>query len=371
VARIVTVFNDWHDVFRPVEMSFIEWVQISKALAKLGHEVDIASNEKFPWWQRRRFPVRMGGGVRRIPLRGIDWREYDAVLTIYHSGWRTLEKYGGTEHSLVVSKLGSVVAPEDREGIYFYGQGREKLYTTQVKIARHSTYVSLLSQPARALWEECFGPKANVVVIPGGVDGDIPPPRRDPFPRDGQKRCIFAGNVYLRTVQPEANQVLVAKLNRLGRLLEPSGIRLYMLGFGDVQQLDRRHVAYLGVVPHDEIWDFFHFADVGIVVAPGTFLHNNESTKIYHYLRVGLPMVSEAGFPNDHVVRESGLGYVVTNGDIPAMAERIWEATQREWDRERARQYILAQHTWDRRAEAYDAVMRNHAGAAWTKIERL
>jgi len=57
----------------------------------------------------------------------------------------------------------------------------------------------------------------------------------------------------------------------------------------------------MGAVSYERSWDYLHHADVGVLVAAGPFMHNNESTKIYHYLRVGLPVVSEAGFPNDPV----------------------------------------------------------------------
>jgi glycosyltransferase involved in cell wall biosynthesis len=103
-----------------------------------------------------------------------------------------------------------------------------------------------------------------------------------------------------------------------------------------------------------------HHADVGVVVAAGDFSHNNESTKIYHYLRAGLPVVSESGFPNDAVVSESRLGFVVANGDQEAMAEKVIEATRREWDRDAAMRYILANHTWERRVETYAEIFARH-----------
>ncbi|MDQ3244397.1 MAG: hypothetical protein M3Q09_11760, partial [Gemmatimonadota bacterium] len=116
--------------------------------------------------------------------------------------------------------------------------------------------------------------------------------------------------------------------------------------------------TYCGTVTHDESWNFLHFADVGLVVAAGRFMHNNESTKIYHYLRAGLPVVSEAGFPNDNVVRDSGLGFVVDNGALELMAEQVIAAAAMTWDRERAVKYILSNHTWAHRASVYDGLLR-------------
>ena len=360
MAKIVTVYNSWRQEFRPVEMASIETLKVSESLAKQGHRVDMATNEEFKWWKFRRFPVQMSNNLRRVRLRDVRWADYDVVITLYHAGFNTLERYHGTGHPFIISKLGSVVAPEERDGIYFYGQYREKLYSTQKKIDRISTYITVLNQPARELWEACFGPKTNFLLVPGAVDRQVPAPAVDPFPKSDQMRCIFAGSVYGKESQPEANRVLVEKLNRLGRILSAIGIGLYMLGPGDVSMLDRRYVTYLGVVPYAQAWDYLHFAHVGIVVAPGNYLHNNESTKIYHYLRVGLPVVNEAGFPNDHIVGESQLGFVVENGNLELMAEKIREAVRKTWNRDFAVQYILANHTWDKRVEVYDAVIRRH-----------
>jgi glycosyltransferase involved in cell wall biosynthesis len=254
--------------------------------------------------------------------------------------------------------LGSVVGPEDRPGIYFYGRRREWLYATQRRINETSKYVTVLSRPAEELWTECFGAKDNILIVPGGVDRDVPPPAQNPYPEGHRAKCLFAGNVYDRISQPEANAVLIDKLNNLGKLLSDRGIRLYLLGPGDVRRLDKRWVSYLGVVPYEEAWAYLHFADVGVVVAAGEFMHNNESSKIYHYLRVGLPVVCEDGFPNDYVVTESRLGFVVENSNLELMAERTAEVVHRDWDRDYAINYILDHHTWDQRVEVYDKVIR-------------
>jgi glycosyltransferase involved in cell wall biosynthesis len=245
------------------------------------------------------------------------------------------------------------------DGIYFYGDRREWMYAMQVKIDKTSKYITVLSQPARELWESCFGPKDNILLVPGAVERDIPPASRDPFPRDGKPRCIFAGNVYDHHSQPEANRVLIQKLSALGKLLAQRGIRLFMIGPGDVSKLDPGGVTHLGVIAYGETWDYFHFAQVGVVVAAGASMHNNESSKIYYYLRAGLPIVSEKGFPNDYVIAESKLGFCVENGDLELMADKIEEAVHSEWDRDFAIRYVLENHTWERRAAVYDKLIRS------------
>jgi hypothetical protein len=365
VARIVTVYPrdpTAEDVLRrhlaPLSMAYIRWFKISEQLAALGHDVDLAVPDRAIDWPATQ-QYAAAAGMRCVALSRIDWRDYDAVKTVFHRGFDTLAEFGGDRHPFIISKLGSVVGPRDMEGIYFYGEIRERLYATQERIRRASRYVTVLSPQARALWEECFGDAGNTLLVPGAVDATVPAAVKDPYPADGVKRVLFAGNIYTPRTQPEANVVLVDKLNRLGELLSRGGARLYMLGSGDLSRLDSRYVSTLGAVEYAQTWDYFHHADVGVVVAAGPFHHNNESTKIYHYLRAGLPVVSEAGFPNDHVVTESRLGFVVESDNMEALATRVLEAARCRWDRDCAIRYILDHHTWQKRVLTYAPLLAN------------
>ncbi|HVF40406.1 MAG TPA: glycosyltransferase [Gemmatimonadaceae bacterium] len=341
-------------------MAEVRWHRISAALAAHGHTVHMASAE-IRWRFSR--PLPDDTGVTIVPVTRIDWPSYDMVKTLFHAGFETLEKYGGASHPFIISKLGSVVGPTDMDGIYFYGRQRQKMFETQERIAEASRYVALLSQSAVDLWREMFGGSQEVLLVPGAADAVIPPPLQDPYPSEVKIRCVFSGNFYQSrdTSQPEAHRAIAARLNELGRLLSERGARLFVVGPGDRSSLDVRFVTYCGAVTHEQSWDYLHFATVGTVVAAGPFMHNNESTKIYHYLRAGLPVVSEAGFPNDNIVRESGLGVVVDNGDPEAMADRIIEAADTSWDRSAAIQYILKNHTWEHRAAIYHQVLQRHA----------
>jgi glycosyltransferase involved in cell wall biosynthesis len=365
MARIVTVYSDTHDEFRPVDMAFIRWLKISEALSRRGHTVDMASNEKLlrGRFYRKGSAITLAANLRRVSLRDVRWDDYDVVKTLFHFGFRTLTRFGGGKHPFIISKLGSVVGPTELDGIHFHGRVRARLFKTQQQIYQTSRYVTLLTPAAESLWEACFPTKGNTLLVPGAVDAEIPHRAQDPFPKDGRIKCIYSGNVYGRAMQPEANAVLIEKLNRLGQFLSGRGARLYLLGPGDVNRLDSTFVSYLGALPHDRCWDYLYFADVGIVIAPGKYLHNNESTKIYYYLRSGLPVVSESGFPNNHIIGEAKLGFVAENGNIEDMGNKVLEAAKTPWDRSRAVDYVLAHHTWDSRVEVYDRLIMKEFNA--------
>ncbi|HSP87260.1 MAG TPA: hypothetical protein VLN45_03950 [Ignavibacteriaceae bacterium] len=363
MIKIITVYKENptekdvnYGIFNPIDMSNGRWIKISDALSRLGYEIDIAIPDS------TLTNLNGNGHLNTIQLSKVNWDDYDIVKTEFHLGFDTLEKYGGTSHPFIISKLGSVVGLKEMDGIYFYGDMHKKLLATQEKINNTSKYITVLSKPAEKLWEDTYGIKNNILHVPGAVDSLIPSPVKNPYNSDNKIKVIFAGNVYTKSSQPEANYVLVKKLNELGKWLSKLGAKLYMIGPGDISLLDQEYVNYLGVIPFNNSWDYFYFANVGVVVSAGKFMHNNESTKIYHYLRSGLPVVSEAGFPNDNVIEESGLGYVSENGDMELMAENIIEAANNNWNKEKAVNYILQNHTWDERVKVYDKIIREHFG---------
>lgn len=362
MLKIITVYkhklmekDTSFGILNPIDMSNGRWIKISEALSRLGYRLDIAVPDIMDGEN-----LNNNGHLRMIPLSKVNWNKYDIVKTEFHRGFDTLEKYGGISHPFIISTLGSVVGPVEMEGIYFYGDVHKKLFDTQKKINKICRYVTVLSKPAKELWETVHEKRKNLLLVPGGVDSVIPSTSINPYPEDNKIKIIFAGNIYTRASQEEANKVLIEKLNKLGKLLSDLGARLYMIGPGDISDLDKNFVIYLGEVSYKESWDYLHFADVGIVVSAGKFMHNNESTKIYHYLRAGLPVVSESGFPNDYVVNESKLGFVTESENMELMVKNILKAAKTKWNKVYAKDYIIKNHTWDKRVKVYDKIFKDN-----------
>lgn len=175
---------------------------MSAALARLGHQVDLAVPDGMTRW-----PDGWGDApFNPLPLSRVDWDGYDIMKTEFHRGFDTLTRHYDGAHPPIIAKLGSVVDRHDRPGIYFFGAERKRLLA--------------------------------------------------------------------------------------------AGIQLYLLGHGDTRGLAPDRVTHLGPVSLDASWNYLHHADVGIVLSAGPFMHNNESTKVYHYLRVGLPMRGHAVVSN-------------------------------------------------------------------------
>ena len=331
-------------------MASVRWLRISEALACLGYDVDMISDGPDP--------VAVGGRrVRMVPHEAFDWRRYDVIKTLFHRGFETLAAASGAEHPFIISKLGSVVGDRDGvEGIHFFGAERAALYETQKRISAASRYVSVLTEPSRLLWESCFGRKTPTLMVPTAVDATIPPPGENPYRDFSEKIAVYIGNLYSES-QREVNLIWQDRLHRLGRLLRRRGIRLCVIGPGRHDKLDSACATCLGKVANARVWDYQYFAHVGIVLAQGPAQHN-ESSKIYYYLRSGLPVVSESAVPNNFLLKETNLGFIANYGDEEQMAELVELAVHSKWEKAEAVRHILRSHTWTQRAEIYDRLIR-------------
>lgn len=347
--RIATVYKrDVFPRFAPVKMSTIRWLRMSEGLAASGHRVDMIMNGSGL--------SHANPNLRSVPYTDVDWNSYDVIKTLFHSGFQSLWEEGGGDHPFIISKLGSVVGNHDTDGVYFFNREREQLYAIQERIHRHSRYVTLLTEASRRLWVDLFGRTDNLLHVPTGVDREVPAARENPYKSFGEPIALYAGNIYGET-QPEMNILWQDRLNRIATLLRRKRIRLCFVGSGRTDRLDPDVVTIMPEVDNLEFWDYQHFANVGLVLAQGQTQHN-ESSKLYYYLRAGLPVVSEAPVPNNSLIHETGMGHVVDYADDTMLVDMVESAIDREWPRQEAIDYIVNNHSWNRRVEAYGDVLR-------------
>jgi hypothetical protein len=337
------------DETREIDAAVILWKRIAEGLAARGHSVDLVAGSEGPLR-----PI--APNLRTIPFSAADWSSYDAVLTFFDRGFDNLVQAGGLRQPCIISSLGSVVGPtDDTPGVYFFGDRRKWLYGVQQVIAEHSRSVIVLTDPSRELWIRSHGRADDVVVIPQGVDRDIPAPGATPYRAYPEPIAVYIGTIYNQS-QKEMNLVWQERLNRLGAALRQRGIRLCLIGVGDTERLDREAVTYLGPIDNRAIWDYHYYASAGVILAHGPVQHN-ESTKLYYYLRAGLPVVSESPVPNNHVLEAARLGFVAPFDDETGLAALVADACTRDWDREPVRQYMAQHHSWDSRVARYEGLL--------------
>ncbi len=329
-------------------MNLISFLRLSEAFQRRGHEVDIVVNGSAA-------TLPLDARVGRVSPARVRWDDYDMVKTFLHSGFAALTAWNGDSHPFIVSTLGSVVGSSDAEGCYFYGPIREQLFAVQQNVAARSKYVSLLTKPNADLYRSMHGDKGNLLHIPTGVDAEVPAPGRNPYSARGIKRpvAIYAGNLYNRDSQPEVNVFWQDRLNTLGRALLDLGVQLVVMGPGQTDRLDPSVVMHVGLIDVREFWNWQWHANVGIVLAQGP-IQDNESSKIYYYLRTGLPVACEAPVPNAGLILETGHGTVVEyRPDLHKLAEAAALLASRPTTPNGLIPYMIAEHSWDTRAAAY------------------
>jgi glycosyltransferase involved in cell wall biosynthesis len=354
--RIATVYlRDRCELFPARTMATTRWLRMSEGLAARGMQVDMIVNTDEGLIQR-------GPNLRLVPYSHVRWSDYDIIKTLFHRGFAALAREGGDDHPFIISKLGSVVGSHDGvPGVHFLGQERRSLYDIQARLSERSRYVTILTEPSRELWQSEFGTRNSILLVPTGVNRAVPAPNRDPYKGFSEPIAVYIGNLYTG-VQKHINLRWQRRLNSLGRQLTKRRIRLCVLGPGDTEELDPAYVTYLGSVDNEVVWDYHYFAKVGIALAQGEVQHN-ESSKIYYYLRAGLPVVSEAPIPNNGLIEESGLGLVTPYQDDEQMAECVETAIHRRWPNADAISYMLSKHTWDHRASQYERLFQEERPA--------
>lgn len=344
----------WHGRFpKPVvAMDGLRLFRMAEALARRGYLVDIVMTN-------RSETVERAPRLREVPLRGVRWNDYDVVKALFHEGFEILLAAGGGDHPFIVTKLGSVVGREPTPGEHFHGAVRERLYATQEEIARRSRIVTILTPESAALWRRDHGLSPPVLLVPTGVDAEIPQPRSNPARARGidEPVVLFAGHLYATKAQPEVNRLWQDRLNRLGHLLRRRGLRLVAMGPGSTDLPDPEAVLHVGAVEADAVWDWQRCARVGVVLAQGP-AQDNESSKIYYYLRTGLPVVCERPVPNAWLVEKTGHGVLTAYDDVEAMAEAAAALVASPPAGNGLVEWMVEQHSWDARAALYDPVLR-------------
>ena len=349
--KIACIYRlDHVEVPKISNMASIRLHRMAAALARRGHYVDIIVSY-------RHAPTNLAPRLREVPFRQVKWSDYQVVKTFFHWGFESLCATGGEDHPFIISKLGSVVgSAPTTEGVHFFGKERELLFETQLKIAKRSRVVTILTQRSIDLWKREHGNQVPLLMVPTGVDAEIPPVRSNPYLKLGIDApvALFTGHLYSERSQPAVNIQWQNNLNVLGSKLRRRGIHLVAMGSGRSDRLDPEAVTFAGAIAADDIWDWQRHAKAGIVLAQGD-VQDNEASKIYYYLRTGLPVICERSVPNAALIEATGLGKLVDYNNLESFADAIEALIKHPPADRNIERYMVEHHSWDVRAAMYDS----------------
>jgi hypothetical protein len=296
------------------------------------------------------------GAIPVFPLAVLgEAGRYDVVKTCYHFSIRLLGKYGGP----VVSRIVRVV--DDRLPERDLGQ-RDELLRCQDIISRRAGALVMNNRENEDRWRALYGPHLPVTLIPSGCPVQIPPPRSNPF-APGEKAMLFLGSV--------AAPRMVRLMNEASRLLRGRcslhlvGVNKAKLYGGGANDLLSPDIVEHGEMAEERTWDFIRSAHVGLALAAGPETFDNDLSKIYGYLRGGLPVLSEEGVLNNWMVLKSGLGRIFGYGAPEDLAAQAFELLEHPpvYNRKATMEWMAREHSWDNRVENLGKLLVETANA--------
>jgi glycosyltransferase involved in cell wall biosynthesis len=330
-----------------------------------------------------RLPPRVATGSHRALTRGRGWAllaDFGRLALRPVNAGRAWRELGGQvdwvyERFATFQALGR---PFQRRGIPWILETQGPFYE-EAKLDRNSLVLSSLARRLELgayrrcdvlicvshalrdrLVQEASLPPGKVLVVPNGVDPALfaPPPHPAARPFDG----LTIGYTGSLTRWQGLDLLL-----RAMRELDASGMPLHLVVIGDGMMRTEwetlaaelglgSRVRFLGRVPHAEVPALVGGTDVGFAghaeSRQGRVYHS--PLKIYEYLAMGKPVVASASEDALAVVRDGENGFVYRPGDLADLTSalrRAWTARERlPAMGRRARQEIVADHTWLRRA---------------------
>jgi len=338
--RIAFVY--FKDPLRTLDgMDTIRWLELSRALVRKGYDVEMVTEEGGNAELSEHLRVRHISRAR--------WDTYDVVKTTHHT-----DVFAVPEHPFLVCRIGRVVDEVYPQRVYRH---RDELLEAQDLIARRARWVVLMSEENLRRWQERYPAGPCGIVVPNGCPRNIPKPGPSPYTGDS-KRALYLGSL--------TSSRFVQILNALGRALKDRGVEVHHVGRNQLdlycetdEQLDPTAVISHRAVPEPQSWNYLFHADVGLMIARGTQVFDNEISKVYYYLRAGVPTISEEFVSTNSLIKETGWGEVVGYGDVSAMADAVirWLDAPRS-RRPEIGQQVARRHSWDSRAEILHRVFQ-------------
>ncbi|HEX6349961.1 MAG TPA: glycosyltransferase family 4 protein [Candidatus Dormibacteraeota bacterium] len=373
---------------------------LSRALARLGHQVEVLSGQPYPELDpgvgltrlesldlyRPEEPFRRGRGLRDLvdvlefgtmcvggfpePLTfslrawrhlGECRREFDVVHDNQSLGYGLLgiQRLGlpvvaTIHHPIAVDRrLELAAAPSWQRRVAL--RRWYAFVRMQRRVARRLPRLLTVSDAARDEIEREMGvPAARIAVVPNGVDAATFRPRPDRPKVEGRVLATASADVPLKG--------LVPLLEAVARVRDRRRVELVVVGKprrnGAVAAaIDRlglmQSVRFVNGIGESDLVDLYAQSELAVVPS----LYEGFSLPAVEAMACAVPVVATtAGALPEVVGPDGGAGFLVPPGDAPALAAAIDRALgdtalrRRLGDQGRAR--VLQRFTWERAAEA-------------------
>jgi len=309
---------------------------LSLGLARQGADVAIVA------------PVaREGGRLGPVPVLPLavlaEPGRFDVLKACYHFSLELLGRYDGP----LICRLVRVVdeASPERDAPF-----RGRLLAAQA-VARERAWGIVCNNAVNVRrWRRRYGEGQRTAVIPTGCPAALPPLGPNPFDL-GLPSALFLGSL--------ASGRMAAMLSEAAERLRGQAV-VHFVGRNKTGLYAGRTipvsplVAVHGEVEERATWDYVRHARIGLALAAGPEVFDNDLSKIVAYLRGGLPVLGEARLANARLFCRCGLGAVFRYGDGRDLAAKA--ATLLATDFTACRSSVMAdtaaRFSWDGLAAA-------------------
>jgi hypothetical protein len=275
---------------------------LSGGLTRLGAKVTIVAPVSRPF--------SLGKEISVLPFQTLSENPgFDLLKVCYHFSMEQLRDYQG----LLVCRFVRVVderLPERDES------QRDRLLAAQIVAARQARGMIFNNHENAMRWRSMYGHAQKIAIIPTGCRLEIPMSGPDPYDHK-LPVMLFLGSlassrmIYLINETAELLQGKIA-IHTIGQ----NKSRLYGDRFLPLSPLITDH----GEKPEEIIWDYIRYARIGLALAAGPDIFDNDLSKIMTYLRGGLPILCEERIPNAKQALQLGLARTFSFGDARDLA---------------------------------------------------
>jgi glycosyltransferase involved in cell wall biosynthesis len=322
----------------PIGIDIVRLRNIAFGLKTAGFDVEILA------------PEPSNSCIKEIPVRSwlnsaID--SFDLLKTCYHQSIQHVGDFSGP----IISRIVRVVdekLPERDEAI------RSELLQCQELIRSRARVLVLNNEANAERWRKLYGGKPAIHLAPTGCPATLPQAGANPYDMDSTP-VVFLGSIaaprILKMINDLADAVEgIAQIHLVGK----NKSRLY----GKQGSLNPRVLDH-AELPEDKTWAYLAHAKAGLAFSTGPHVFDNDLSKIYSYLRAGLPVLSEQGVLNNDLIDETQMGEIFRYGDIEDLVVKTKKLLSRQYPREQAMAFMSRNHSWDCRVESYAKLFRD------------
>jgi hypothetical protein len=277
-----------------------------------------------------------------LPLAALaDGRKYDLIKTCYHFSIGLIGTYRGPLVARIVRVVDEELPERD-------ASNRQVLLDCQSLIQKRAKALIVNNVENEQRWFQLYGDNITVAKIPNGCPIHLPAVRSNPYGTDSAP-VLFLGSLAAPRMVELLNE-LAWRLRERCRIHFVGSNKAHLYGGIKPHQLNSMIVDH-GELPEEEVWDYVRHARMGIAPAAGPHPFDNDISKIYTYLRGGLPVLAEERIANNHLIARTHLGSTFAYGNATDMAAKAVDLLERPPIRckEFAMALMAREHCWEQR----------------------